>query len=158
MDLPVIIIGLVLLLIVAFPLYFVIRAHKLDQNQIKTLFAQNSQDNKYQFQLIANQGRKVLGMDSQKKGLLFIDFNLEEPYVTFQDLKQSESCEVATSSPLGKSNALKRIEWVFMSKKGTASDNSVLFHDADKNYIVPVYAHEELKLAQQWQETIQKHL
>ena len=45
-----------------------------------------------------------------------------------------------------------------MGKKGTATDNSVLFHDADKNYIVPVYAHEELKLAQQWQQTIQKHL
>lgn len=157
MDTPVIIIGLVLIVIVAIPLYFVLRAHKVDHKQIKTLFAQNSQNDNYKFQLIASQGRKVLGMDSKNKGLLFIDFNLEEPYVTFQDLKQSQSCEVATSSPQGKSNALKRIELLFMSKKGTA-DNAVLFHDADKHYIVPVYAHEELKLAQQWKETIQKHL
>jgi hypothetical protein len=158
MDTPSIIIGLAILLIVAIPLYFVLRGHQLDQNQIKTLFAQNSQDNQYKFQVIANHGRKVLGMDSTRKGLLFIDFNLKEPYVTFQDLKQSESCKVATSSPQGKSNALKKIEWIFMSKNGSPNENSVLFHDADKNYIVPVYAHEELLLAQQWQQAIQKHL
>lgn len=158
MDTPIMIIGIVLIAIMAIPLYFVVRGHKLDQNQIKTLFAQHSQGNKYQFQLIANHGRKVLGLDSQKKGLIFIDFNLHEPYVTFQDLKKTDSCQVATSSPQGKSNVLKKVEWIFMSKNGNATDNSVLFHDSDKNYIVPVYAHEELKLAQQWQETIQKHL
>jgi hypothetical protein len=158
MDTPVIIIGLVLLLIVATPIYLVLRGQKLNQHQIKSLFSQYSQGNKYQFQLVATNNRKVLGMDASKKGLLFIDFNLKEPFVTFQDLKQSESCEVAISNPQGKTNTLKKVEWIFMSKKGTAAENSVLFHDSDKNYIVPVYAHEELKLAQQWQETIQKHL
>ncbi|QBZ97345.1 hypothetical protein [Flavobacterium sangjuense] len=158
MDTPVIIIGLVLIAIVVFPLYFVLRANQLDKNQIKTLFAQNSQDNKYQFELIATHNRKALGIDSKKKGLLFIDFNLKEPYVSFQDLKQSESCKVATSSPQGKSNVLKKVEWFFMSKKGIPQSNTVLFHDADNDYIVPVYAQEELKLAQQWQEVIQKHL
>ena len=158
MDTPVMIIGLVLTLIVAIPIYFVLRGQKVNQQQIRNLFSQYSQGNKYQFQLIATNNRKVLGMDSDKKGLLFIDFNLKEPFVTFQDLKQSESCEVAISNPLGKTNTLKKVEWIFMTKKGTADDNSVLFHDSDKEYIVPVYAHEELKLAQQWQETIQKHL
>ena len=158
MDTPIIIIGLILILIVAIPLYFVLRAHKLDQSQINSLFAQYSQDNKYQFQLIATHSRKALGMDSKKKGLLFIDFNLKEPYVAFQDLKKSESCNIATSSPQGKSHVLKKVELFFTSKSGTPQDNSLLFHDADKNYIVPVYAQEELKLAQQWQEIIQKHL
>lgn len=158
MDTPVIIIGLVLIAIVALPIYFVLRANQLDKNQIKTLFAQNSQDNKYQFELIAAHNRKVLGMDSKKKGLLFIDFNLKEPYVSFQDLRQSESCKVATSGPQGKSNIMNRVELFFTSKAGTPLDNSVLFHDSDNDYIVPVYAQEELKLAQQWQEVIQKHL
>jgi hypothetical protein len=158
MDTPIIIIGLVLFIIVAIPFYFVLRTHKLDQNKIKALFAQNSQEDKYKFQLIAAHGRKALGIDLKKKGLLFIDFNLKEPYVTFQDLRQSQSCEVATSSPPGKSNTLKKIEWLFMSKNENELDNSIPFHDSDKNYIVPVYAHEELKLAQQWREMIQKHL
>lgn len=158
MDTPIMIIGLVLTLVVAVPIYFVLRAQKVDKNQISTLFAQHSQNNKYQFELIANQGRKVLGVDSQKKGLLFIDLNLKEPFVTFHDLEQSQSCEVATSGPQGKSNILKKIEWIFLSKNGKTTDNSIIFHDSDKNYIVPVYAHEELKLAQEWQQTIQKHL
>lgn len=158
MDTPVIIIGLVLTAIVAIPLYFVVRSHKLDTNQIKTLFAQHSQDNKYQFQLMASHSRKALGIDPKKKGLLFIDFNLKEPFVSFQDLKQSESCKVATSGPQGKSNILKKVELFFTSKNGTPQDNTVLFHDDDKHYIVPVYAQEELRLAQQWQQIIQKHL
>lgn len=158
MDTPIMIIGLLLLFIVALPLYYVIRANKLDNSQIKSLFSQYSQGNKYQFQLITNHGRKVLGMDSEKKGLLFIDFNLKEPYVSFQDLKGSKSCELATSDPHGKTNALKKIEMIFTSKGGSYKEDAVLFYDANRNYIVPVYAHEELKLAQQWQETIQKHL
>ena len=158
MDTPVIIIGLVLILVVAIPLYFVIRAHKLDNNQIKTLFAQYSQDNKYQFQLIATHSRKALGIDPKKKGLLFIDFNLNEPFVSFQDLKQSESCNVATSGAQGKSNVLKKVEWFFTAKNGSTQQNSVIFHDADRHYIVPVYAQEELQLAQQWQQLIKKHL
>lgn len=158
MDTPVIIIGLVLITIVAFPIYFVLKANKLNKNQINALFAQYSQGNKYQFQLIATHSRKALAIDPKKKGLLFIDFNLNEPYVSFQDLRQSESCRIATSDPRGKSNLFKRIELFFTSKGGTPQDKTVLFHDADNNYIVPVYAHEELKLAQQWQEVIQKHL
>jgi hypothetical protein len=158
MDTSIMIIGFVLLLLVVLPIYFIVNAKNIDKKQVKSLFAKHSQENKYNFQLIANQGRKVLGMDPQNKGLLFIDFNLKEPLVAFQDLKQSESCAVATSSPLGKSNVLGKIEWIFISKKGTPADSSVLFHDSDRNYLIPVYAHEELKLAQQWQETIQKHL
>ncbi len=158
MDTPIMIIGLVLIAIVAIPLHFVLRGQNINQKQIKALFAQYSQGNKYQFQLIATNNRKVLGMDSQKKGLLFIDFNLKEPYVTFQDLKQSNSCEVAISNVPGRSNTLEKVEWIFMSKNGKAAEKSVLFHDSDKNYIVPVYPHEELKLAQLWQETIQRHI
>ncbi len=158
MDTPIIIIGVVLITIVALPLYFVLRSHKLDQNQIKTLFAQHSQGNRYQFQLIATHNRKALGLDTKKKGLLFIDFNLKEPFVYFQDLDQKERCEIATSSPKGKSNTLKKIELFFTSKTGTSQENTLLFHDSDKHYIVPAYAHEELKLAQHWQQLIQKHL
>lgn len=146
-----------MLVIVAVPLYYVLRGQKIDQKQIKALFAQHSQGN-YQFELVAANNRKVLGMDAHKKGLLFIDFNLSEPFVTFQDLKKSDSCEVAISNASGRTNALEKVEWVFMSKNGKAADSSVLFHDSDKNYIVPVYAHEELQLARQWQEKIQQHL
>lgn len=158
MDTPIMIIGLVLIFIVALPLYFVIKAQKVDNAQIKSLFSEYSQGNKYQFQLITNHGRKVLGMDAQQKGLLFIDFNLKEPYVSFQDLTGSKSCEVATSDVQGKSNTLKKIEMIFGKKNGEYQEEGVLFYDAKRNYIVPVYAQEELKLAREWQDTIQKHL
>lgn len=157
MDTPIIIIGLVLTIIIIVPIYVVLKKQKVNYKQVETLFTQHSQNSRYNFQLIASQGRKVLGMDPNEKGLLFIDFNLKEPFVRFQDLKQTESCEVAISNPIGKTHTLKKVEWIFMSK-GKASDNGVMFHDSDKNYLVPVYAHEELKLAQQWQQTIQKHL
>ena len=158
MDTSIIIIGLVLTIIIVVPIFYVLKAKKIDYKQVESLFAKHNQNNNYSFQLIASHGRKVLGMDPHKKGLLFIDFNLKEPSVTFQDLKQTDSCEVAISNPEGKTHTLKKVEWIFLSKIGKAADKAILFHDSDKNYLVPVYAHEELKLAQQWQQTIQKHL
>lgn len=158
METPVIIIGLVFILIISIPLYFVMKGNKIDQNQIDSLFAQYSQNNRYRFQLVASHQRKVLALDAHNKGLLFMDFNLSEPYVVFRDLATIQSCAVAIGNPQGKSNTLKKVEWIFMSKKGTAQDDGVLFHDGDKPYIVPVYPHEELKLAEQWQEVINKSL
>lgn len=158
MDTSIIIIGLIFILIISIPLYFVLNSSKIDQKQIDSLFAQYSQNNRYRFQLVASHQRKALAIDSQNRGLLFMDFNLKEPYVAFQDLTQVESCAVATANPQGKSNLLKKVEWVFFSKSGSTQDNGVLFHDADKEYMVPVYAYEELKLAEEWQVVINKHL
>jgi len=158
MDTPVIIIGLVFILIISIPLYFVMKGNKLDKKQIDSLFAQYSQNNRYRFQLVATHHRKALAIDAQNKGLLFMDFNLNEPYAVFRDLAQVRSCAVATANPQGKSNLLKKVELIFFSTNGTAQDDGVLFHDEDKPYIVPVYPHEELKLAEEWQEVINKHL
>lgn len=158
METPVVIIGLIFILIISIPLYFVIKSNKLNQKQIDTLFAQYSQNNRYRFQLVASHQRKALAMDTQNRGLLFIDFNLNQPFVVFQDLAQVKNCAVATANPQGKSNLLKKVEWIFFLKNGTTQDSSVLFHDADKEYIVPVYAQEELKLAEEWQEVINKNL
>ncbi len=158
METPVIIIGLIFILIIAIPLYFVMKGNKIDQKQIESLFAQYSQNNRYRFQLVATQDRKALAIDTQNRGLLFMDFNLEEPYAAFRDLTQVKSCAVATGNPQGKSNLLKKVELIFFSKSGTAQDDGVLFHDGDKAYLVPVYPHEELKLAEEWQEVINKHL
>ncbi len=158
METPVIIIGLVFILIISIPLYFVMKGNKIEQKQIDSLFAQYSQNNRYRFQLVASHNRKALAIDPQNRGLLFIDFNLNEPYAAFRDLAQVKSCAVATANPQGKSNLLKKVELIFFSKNGTAQDDGVLFHDGDKPYIVPVYPHEELKLAEDWQEVINKHL
>lgn len=158
METSVIIIGLVFILIIAIPLYFVLKSKKIDQNQIDSLFAQYSQNNRYRFQLVASHERKALALDPQNRGLLFMDFNLNEPYVAFRDLTNIQNCAIAIGNPQGRSNVLKKVEWIFMSNKGTEQDDGVLFHDGDKPYIVPVYPHEELKLAEQWQEVINKHL
>ncbi len=86
MDLPVIIIGLIFILIISAPLYFVLKSKKIDKNQMDSLFAQYSQNNRYRFQLVASHHRKALAIDTQNQGMLFMDFNLSEPYVTFHDL------------------------------------------------------------------------
>ncbi len=158
METPVVIIGLVFILIISVPLYFVMKGNKLNRKQIESLFAQYSQNNRYRFQLVASHHRKALAIDPQNRGLLFIDFNLNEPYVSFHDLEPVQRCVTATGNPQGKSNTLKKVEWVFLSKGGVPQENGVLFHDGDKPYIVPVYPHEELKLAEEWQEVINKHL
>ena len=158
METSVIIIGLIIILIIAVPLYFVMQGNKINQQQIDSLFAQYSQNNRYHFQVVASHQRKVLAMDTQNRGLLFIDFNLKEPFVVFQDLTTAKSCAVVTANPKGHTNLIKKIEWIFFSKDGTAQEQGILFHDNDKQYIVPVYTQEQLTLAAQWQEVINKNL
>lgn len=159
MDTSIIIIGLILLVIMSVPLYFVFKAGKINKKQITSLFAQHNQNNRYQFQLVATSpNRKALAIDAQNRGLLFIDLNLKEPYTVFRDLAQVQSCGIAIDNPQGKTNTLKKVEWIFMSNSGKTQGEDILFHDANKNYIVPVYGHEELKLAEEWQNIINKHL
>ncbi len=157
MDTPIVSIGLVLTSIVAIPLYYMIRGNKIHQKQIQQLFDQHSRGGTYRFGLVATNNRKVLGVDAQKKGLLFIDLNLKEPYVVFQPLSPNENLQVAIPNAQG-TTIPKKVEWVFISKNGKAADNTILFYDADKNYLVPVYANEELKLAQQWQELLMQYI
>lgn len=151
-------IGLVVLGLLAIPLYYVVRGQKIDKKQIDSIFAQHSRGGTYRFELIATSNRKALGMDVEKKGLLFIDLNLKEPYVAFQPLKPNERCEVAIANIPGSSHKPEKVEWVFIAKNGQAAEHSIVFHDPDKNYLVPVYAHEELTLAQQWREAIQQRI
>ncbi len=158
MDTSVIIIGVVLLLIVVIPVYFVVRANKTDKNKINALIAQYSQNNRYRFQLVASQNHKALAIDPQNRGLLFMDFNLKEPYVAFRDLADTKGCAVATDNPQGLTNIVKKVEWIFFSKNGLSQGNDILFHDKTKPYIVPVYGYEEQKLAEQWQELIHRYL
>ena len=158
MDTSVTVIGLVLLAIITIPIYYVIRSRRMNYAQIQALFAQYNQDNRYEFQLLASHNSKALGFDTQRRGLLFIDFNLNEPYVVFKDLAQSQKCDIVTLNPQGKPNTVKKVEWIFTSKNGNTQDDTLLFHDEEKPYIVPVYAHEELQLAKQWQQKIQQYL
>jgi len=158
MDTSILIMGLLLLLIVIIPLYFILRPHKINPNLIDSLFAQYSQNNRYRFTLVATQNRKALAIDPNNRGLLFIDFNLKEPYVAFQDLTDTKGCAVATANPLGTANPIKKVEWVFFSKNGIGQGRDIVFHDADRPYVIPVYPHEELKLAEEWQQIIDKHL
>ncbi|MGL2966692.1 hypothetical protein [Flavobacterium sp. XGLA_31] len=158
MDTPVIIIGIVLLAIVVVPVYFVLKGKKIDEKQIKTLFAQYSQNNRYRFQLMATHHRKALAIDPVNRGLLFIDFNLSEPYVAFRDLTETKECAVATDNPQGLTNVVKKVEWIFFSRTGLSQHHDLVFHDKNRPYIVPVYGHEEQRLAEEWQQLIHKHL
>ncbi|WP_333600243.1 hypothetical protein [Flavobacterium sp.] len=158
MDTSVIIIGIILALIVCIPLYFVLKPKKINQKKIDSLFAQYSQNNRYRFELIASQNRKALAIDPKNRGLLFIDFNLSEPFVAFRDLEQTKGCAIATGNPPGKANLIKKIEWIFFAKTGISQGNDLLFHDAQRPYLVPVYGYEEMELAKEWQQLIHKYL
>ncbi|MDI9257213.1 hypothetical protein [Flavobacterium sedimenticola] len=158
MDLSIIIISAILVLIIAVPLFFVMRTHKLDTRKIDTLFAQHSQNNQYKFTLVETHHRKTLGFDAQNQGLLFIDFNFNEPYVLFRDLRNCNRCTVDTVFDSRQTNKPQKVTLAFQSTSEKQAIEPLLFYDESKPHIVPVYGNEELQLAEQWRQIIQSYL
>lgn len=158
MDISIIIISAILVLIIAVPLYFVMRKHRVDTQKIDALFAQYSQNNQYKFSLVETHHRKTLAFDSQNRGLLYIDFNFSEPFVAFRDLQNCNRCMVDTVFDSRQTNKPQKVTLAFQSTSENQAIESLLFYDESKPHIVPVYGYEELQLAENWRQIIQSYL
>lgn len=75
MDTSVTIIGLVLTLIIAIPIFYSIRYSSLNKTKIKSIKQKFSQNNRFNFELMETQNKKVLALDQKNKGFLLMDFN-----------------------------------------------------------------------------------
>ena len=88
MDTAVTIIGLVITILIAIPLYFVIRGNNTDKKKIKAIQALYNPENTFDFEETEKQNKKVFSIDKKNKALLFIDFNPKETISKFIDLNQ----------------------------------------------------------------------
>jgi hypothetical protein len=157
MDTSVTIIGLVITLVIAIPLYFTMRSQRADNKKLKKIFSEFSQGNAYKFELLDKHNQKYLAADKAKKALLVIDFGILTIHTHFADLTDAESCQMVETKYRG-SAEITRIEFEISFNNIARRPEIIPFYDSDENHLHTIYAYEEAQCAAKWEKLITKYI
>ncbi|HSD05941.1 hypothetical protein [Flavobacterium sp.] len=148
MDTSVTIIGLAITILIAIPITLVFRSNVLNKAKVKQIKQQYSQNNQYNFEISETQNKKILSIDKENKGFLFIDFSYKEETVYFIDLKNILLCDlsVTTQSRLG-TIATVKIELVH---KDTMKKELIPIYNIDNHLLDFNCLYEDHRLAEKW--------
>ena len=152
MDTAVTIIGLVKTILIAIPLYFVIRGNNTDKKKIKAIQALYNPENTFDFEETEKQNKKVFSIDKKNKALLFIDFNPKETLSKFIDLNQIVGCHLLYTTDV-KTNKTVKIEFELLYKRINHKEVFTVY-DAKFDPMNQVCLFEDEKLAKNWRQKI----
>ena len=152
MDTAVTIIGLVITILIAIPLYFVIRGNNTDKKKIKAIQALYNPENTFDFEETEKQTKKVFSIDKKNKALLFIDFNPKETLSKFIDLNQIVGCHLLYTTDV-KTNKTVKIEFELLYKRINHKEVFTVY-DAKFDPMNQVCLFEDEKLAKNWRQKI----
>ena len=152
MDTAVTIIGLVITILIAIPLYFVIRGNNTDKKKIKAIQALYNPENTFDFEENEKQNKKVFSIDKKNKALLFIDFNPKETLSKFIDLNQIVGCHLLYTTDV-KTNKTVKIEFELLYKRINHKEVFTVY-DAKFDPMNQVCLFEDEKLAKNWRQKI----
>jgi hypothetical protein len=153
MDTSVTIIGLVLTLIIAIPLFYSMRSSSINKAKIKAIKTKFSQNNRFIFELTETQNKKVLALDEKNKGFLLIDFNAKEEVASFVDLNTVQSCKLVPTTE-NNSTTIVKIELEFQYKQAKKTEY-ISFYKIENDQIGQVCLYEDHQLAKKWAKMIQ---
>ncbi len=153
MDTSVTIIGLFITLLIGIPIFYAIQSNSINKKKIKEIKNKFSQNNRFNFEIMETQNKKVLALDDKNKGFLLIDFSLKEEVVNFMDLNTVDSCKLAITAE-GNSNTIEKIEFEFQNKIDKKSE-IIPFYHIENDQINQVCLYEDHQLAKKWRKTIQ---
>jgi hypothetical protein len=127
MDTSVIIIGLVITILIGIPLTLVFRSNISNKKKIAQIKKQYSQNDHYNFELTETQNKKIISIDQQNKGFLFIDFSYKDKESTyFVDLKNIILCNTIVTKE-SNSKTITKVEIEFIHK------------DTMRKELIPIY-------------------
>ena len=152
MDTAVTIIGLVITILIAIPLYFVIRGNNTDKKKIKAIQALYNPENTFDFEETEKQNKKVFSIDKKNKAILFIDFNPKETISKFIDLNQIVGCHLLYTTDV-KTNKTVKIEFELLYKRINHKEVFTVY-DAKFDPMNQVCLFEDEKLAKNWRQKI----
>ena len=152
MDTAVTIIGLVITILIAIPLYFVIRGNNTDKKKIKAIQALYNPENTFDFEETEKQNKKVFSIDKKNKALLFIDFNPKETLSKFIDLNQIVGCHLLYTTDV-KTNKTVKIEFELLYKRINHKEVFTVY-DAKFDPMNQVCLFEDEKIKKNWRQKI----
>ncbi|MGL3000587.1 hypothetical protein [Flavobacterium sp. RSSB_23] len=152
MDTAVTIIGFFITLLIAIPLYFVIRGNSINKKKIKAIQALYNPENTFDFEETEKQNKKVFSIDKKNKAFLFIDFNPKETLSKFIDLNQIVGCHMLYTTD-SDSNKTVKIEFELLYKHINHKEVFTVY-DATFDPMNQICLFEDEKLAKNWRQKI----
>jgi hypothetical protein len=152
MDTSVTIIGLVITLLIAIPLYFIFKSNAIQKKRILSIQAIHNPKNKYNFAITENQNKKVYSIDTLNQAFLFMDFHPKEPFSKLIELNTISSCEIKYIKDVA-NDLTKKIELYFISSTSNIKE-SITVYNAEYDLINQICEHEDGQLAKKWKKII----
>lgn len=153
MDTHVIIIGLVILLIILIPVYYINKSNSVKKNKLASIFKNYSN---YNFNITEHLNKKILAVDTQEKGFLLADLNKEKETSYFINLKQIKNCKLVLETAKN-SDSTDKISFVFENKLNSGEE-TITFYDVNDNLLGQVSVYENHQLAKKWVVIINENL
>jgi len=153
MDTSVTIIGIVIAIIVAIPIYFSARSSAANRSKILNIKKKFNPENPENFDLTESQSNKTLTIDQKNRKFILMNFNPNKQESTFIDLKMVSSCKLIPTTD-GNSDTILKIDFEFQEKE-TSKKITIPFYDFDDDRIKQISAYQDHQFAKQWLKIIQ---
>jgi hypothetical protein len=153
MDTSVTIIGIVIAIIVAIPIYFSARTNAANKSKILNIKKKYNSTNPEDFALTESQSNKTLTIDQKNRQFIVMNFNPNQQESTFVDLKNVFSCKLALTTE-GHSDTIVKIDFEFQEKE-ISKKIIIPFYDFDDDRIKQISVYQDHLFAKKWLKIIQ---
>ncbi|MGN7809230.1 MULTISPECIES: hypothetical protein [Flavobacterium] len=153
METSVTIIGIVIAIIVAIPMYFSARSSAANKSRILNIKKKFNPNNPEQFDLTESQSNKTLTIDQKNRKFILMNFNPNQQESTYVDLKSVSSCKLVLTTE-GSSDTIVKIDFEFQDKE-TSRKIIIPFYDFDDDRIKQISVYQDHMFAKKWLKIIQ---
>lgn len=152
MDTSIAIIGLVLTILIALPIFYSIRSNSMNKSKIEKIKAEFSQNNRFKFETTETLNKKVLALDEKNKGFLLMDFNLKSEKNSFVDLNDIQTIKlIVTKENSGETIAQIDLEFHYKENKKI---EYVPFYKIENDQMGQLCLYEDHQLAKKYKQII----
>ena len=153
METSVTIIGIVIAVLVAIPIYFSARSSAANKTKILNIKKKFNPNNPQEFDLTESQNNKTLTIDQKNRKFILMNFNPNQQESTYVDLRTVSSCKLVLTTE-GNSDTIVKIDYDFQDRE-TSKKITIPFYDFDDDRIKQISAYQDHMFAKKWLKIIQ---
>ncbi|MET3027885.1 hypothetical protein ABXT06_14495 [Flavobacterium sp. UW10123] len=147
------IMGIVILIIVAIPIYFSARSSAASKSRILNIKKRFSPNHPEDFDLTESINNKTLTIDQKNNKFILMNFNPNQQESTYVDLNTIASCKLVPLTDAG-SDTIIKIDFEFQEKE-TSKKIIIPFYDFDDDRIKQISVYQDHQFAKKWLTIIQ---
>ena len=147
------IMGIVIALIVAIPIYFSARSTAASKSRILNIKKRFNPAHPEDFSVTESINNKTLTIDQKNKKFILMNFNPKQQESTYVDLNSTASCKLIPTTD-SHSDTIIKIDFEFIEKE-TSKKILIPFYDFDDDRIKQISVYQDHMFAKKWLTIIQ---